>query len=175
MFYTSSVGYITANKRFCTLQTYVNRGTHTKRVIGLPSTQQYVLRKNCRIEYLLKKIRVVILRVWSLDHEVPLFYFPLSLLPPSLLFSFLSHLSTLALGFAYIVCVLSRSVMSSSLQLHGLQPARLLCPWEFSRLEYWSGLPCPPPWNLPNPGMEPRSPAWQAVSLPSEPPRKPIH
>ena len=29
----------------------------------------------------------------------------------------------------------------------------------FSRQEYWSGLPCPPPWDLPNPGIEPRSPA----------------
>ena len=27
----------------------------------------------------------------------------------------------------------------------------------FSRQEYWSGLPCPPPGSLPNPGMEPRS------------------
>ena len=28
----------------------------------------------------------------------------------------------------------------------------------FSRQEYWSGLPCPPPGDLPNPGIEPRSP-----------------
>ena len=27
----------------------------------------------------------------------------------------------------------------------------------FSRLEYWSGLPCPPPGDLPNPGIEPKS------------------
>ena len=38
----------------------------------------------------------------------------------------------------------------------------------FSRQESWSGLPCPPPGNLPNPGLEPRSPALQADSLPSE-------
>ena len=44
---------------------------------------------------------------------------------------------------------------------------------EFSRLEYWSGLPCPSPGGLPDPGIEPRSPALQAVSLPSEPPGKP--
>ena len=44
----------------------------------------------------------------------------------------------------------------------------------FSRQEYWSGLPCPPPGDLPNPGIEPRSPALQADSLPSEPPGKPI-
>ena len=39
---------------------------------------------------------------------------------------------------------------------------------------YWSGLPCPPPGDLPNPGIEPRSPALQADSLSSEPPGKPI-
>ena len=42
----------------------------------------------------------------------------------------------------------------------------------FSRQEYWSGLPCPPPGNLPNPEIKPRSPALQADSLPSEPPGK---
>ena len=34
----------------------------------------------------------------------------------------------------------------------------------FSRQEYWSGLPFPPPGDLPNPGIEPTSPAQQAVS-----------
>ena len=43
----------------------------------------------------------------------------------------------------------------------------------FSRQEYWSGLPCPPPGDLPSPGIEPRSPALQMDSLPSEPPGKP--
>ena len=43
----------------------------------------------------------------------------------------------------------------------------------FSRQEYWSGLPFPPPGNLPNPGIEPMSLALQADSLPSEPPGKP--
>ena len=45
---------------------------------------------------------------------------------------------------------------------------------EFSRQEYWSGLPFPSPGDLPNPGIEPRSPALQAVALPSEQPGKPI-
>ena len=40
----------------------------------------------------------------------------------------------------------------------------------FYRQEYWSGLPFPSPGDLPNPGTEPRSPALQADSLPSEPP-----
>ena len=39
------------------------------------------------------------------------------------------------------------------------------CPWGFSRQEYWSGLPCPPPGDLP----KPRSPTLQEKSLPSEP------
>ena len=39
----------------------------------------------------------------------------------------------------------------------------------FSRQEYRSGLPCPPPGDLSNPGIEPRSLAPQADSLPSEP------
>ena len=43
----------------------------------------------------------------------------------------------------------------------------------FSRQEYWSGLPFPPPGDLPDPGIEPGSPALQADTLPSEPPRKP--
>ena len=41
------------------------------------------------------------------------------------------------------------------------------------RQEYWSGLPCPPPGNLPTPGIEPRSLTLQADSLLSEPPGEP--
>ena len=44
----------------------------------------------------------------------------------------------------------------------------------FSRPEYWSGLPFAPPGDFPEPGTEPRSPAFQADSLPSGPPGKPI-
>ena len=43
----------------------------------------------------------------------------------------------------------------------------------FPRQEYWRGLPFPPPGDLPNPGIEPWSPALQADSLPTEPPEKP--
>ena len=41
---------------------------------------------------------------------------------------------------------------------------------EFSRQEYWSGLPFPLPGDLPNLGAEPRSPSFQEDALPSEPP-----
>ena len=47
---------------------------------------------------------------------------------------------------------------------------------EFSRCEYWSGLPCPTPGDLPNPEIEPApltSPDWQVGSLLPEPPGKP--
>ena len=43
----------------------------------------------------------------------------------------------------------------------------------FSKQEYWSGLPFPSPGDSPNPGIEPRSPALHADSLPSEPSGKP--
>ena len=66
--------------------------------------------------------------------------------------------------FNLYVCVLSHSVMSNSL---------LLCPWGFSRQEYWNGLLCPPSGDLLNPGIKPRSPALQSDSLLSESPEKP--
>ena len=44
---------------------------------------------------------------------------------------------------------------------------------EFSRQEYWSGLPYSSPGDLPNSGVKPRSPALRADSLPFELPRKP--
>ena len=43
----------------------------------------------------------------------------------------------------------------------------------FSRQEYWSGLPFPSPGDLPDPGIKPRSPIFQADALTSEPPGKP--
>ena len=68
---------------------------------------------------------------------------------------------------------LSGWVVCNSFGPHGPQSARLLCPWGFSRQESWGGLSCPPPGDLPNPGIEPRSPMLQADSLPAETQRKP--
>ena len=53
---------------------------------------------------------------------------------------------------------------------HGARKAPLSM--EFSRQEYLSGLPFPPPGDLPDPGIEPASPKLQADSLPSELPGK---
>ena len=93
--------------------------------------------------------------------------------------------------------------MSDSVRPHRRQPTKLLCPWgfpgkstgvgchcllshvqlfatpwtiqsmEFSRPEYWSGQPFPSPGDLPNPGIEPRSPALQVDSYPAERQGKP--
>ena len=70
-----------------------------------------------------------------------------------------------------MLCLVTQSC--PTLWLHGVEPTRLPCLWGFSRQEYWSGLPCPPPGDLPNPGIEPRSSSLQADSLPSRPPGKP--
>ena len=70
---------------------------------------------------------------------------------------------------------------SGGLKLKSLSCVRLFeTPWtvayqahpsmEFSRQESWSGLPFPSPGDLPNPGIEPGSPAFQAAALTSEPP-----
>ena len=49
--------------------------------------------------------------------------------------------SYIKLNVNFFVCV--RSVMSESLQPHGLQPTRFICPWNFPDKEYWSGFPFP--------------------------------
>ena len=58
----------------------------------------------------------------------------------------------------------SSSVMSDSLQLYGLQPTRFLYPWGFPRQEYWSGLPCFPLEDLPDPGIKPLSLVFLALA-----------
>ena len=53
------------------------------------------------------------------------------------------------------MCVLSHSAISNSQRPHGICQASLSV--GFSRQEYWSGLPFPPPGDLPDPGIEPMS------------------
>ena len=80
-----------------------------------------------------------------------------------------------------VSCLAGRFFTMRKWTLLLLSPVRLFAtPWtvarqahlsmEFPRQEYWSGLPFPSPEYLPNPGIEPRSPALQADPLPSEPP-----
>ena len=69
------------------------------------------------------------------------------------------------------MCV-SCSVVSNSLWPHGLQPTSLLCPWNSSGKNTGMGKPLLQG-DLPDPKIEPRSPALQRDSLPSEPPGNP--
>ena len=72
-----------------------------------------------------------------------------------------------------VLCSFAQSCPTFCNSMDQQGPTRFLCPWRFSRQEYWSGLPCRPPGDLFNPGIEHRSPALQADSLPSESPGKP--
>ena len=75
---------------------------------------------------------------------------------------------------------LTPEVPGSEVEVKSLSRVRLFAtPWtiahqappsmEFSRQRYWGGLPFPSPGDLPDPGIEPGSPALQADALPSEP------
>ena len=77
----------------------------------------------------------------------------------------------------YHMCgaMLSCPVVSDSLWPYGLQSTRLLCPWGFSRQEYWNGWPIPSPGNLSNPWIKPGSPALQVDSFSAELPECPIY
>ena len=67
---------------------------------------------------------------------------------------------TLIFPFVCVCVLVARSCLTVASQ-HSLSMG-------FSRQEYWSGLPLPSPEELPNPGIEPWSPASQADSLPFE-------
>ena len=68
--------------------------------------------------------------------------------------------------------VCSASQSCQTLQRHGLEPTRFLCPWNFPGKNTGVGLPFPSPRNLPDPGIEPASPTL-AGFFTTEPPRKP--
>ena len=65
-------------------------------------------------------------------------------------------------------CMLSHFIHVQLFALLGTVAHEASLSMGFSRQEYWSGLPCPPPGDLPNPEIEPVSPALQADSLPTE-------
>ena len=80
----------------------------------------------------------------------------------------------------YFMAQCSFSFLNSLTRAQSLSRIRLfVTPWttqsvEFSRPEYWSGQPFPSAGDLPNPGMQPRSPSLQADSLPAESQGKPV-
>ena len=79
--------------------------------------------------------------------------------------NFCVHITSLC-----IMCSVAQSCLSLCSRTVACQASLAM---KFSRQEYWSRLPFPSPGDLPNPGIEPGSPALQADSLPAEPPRKP--
>ena len=56
-----------------------------------------------------------------------------------------------------LLLLLSRSVMFNCFATLWTVAHQTPVSMEFSRQEYWSGLPCPPPWDLPDPGIDPVS------------------
>ena len=72
-------------------------------------------------------------------------------------------------SFCAMLCLVTQSCQT--LRPHGACQAALSM--EFSRQEYWSGLQCPPPGDLPNPGIKSRCSTLQVDSLLSEPPGEP--
>ena len=81
----------------------------------------------------------------------------ISFLKGSLLPRFQLQYSLPNLLFLLHLCVHAQSLSCVRLGPHGLQPTRLLCPWDSPGK---SELPFPPPGDLPNPGTEPLSPQW---------------
>ena len=84
---------------------------------------------------------------------------------------------TTTVSFVNITASENESWLLSHVRLFVI-PWTIACPWnslstEFSRQEYWSGLPIPSPGDPPNPEVEPAPPALQADSLPFEPQEKP--
>ena len=78
-----------------------------------------------------------------------------------------------------IVLIISHCIHIPKIRLYVLvkvkvaQSCLTIQSMEFSRPEYWSGYPFPSPEDLPDPEIEPRSPSFQADSLPAESQGKP--
>ena len=77
-----------------------------------------------------------------------------------------------AVWWVWVLCLVAQSWPTLCNPMNCSPPSSSVY-GDFSRQEYWSGLPSPPPGGLPNSGTEPRSPALQADSLPAELPGEP--
>ena len=92
-------------------------------------------------------------------------------------YQFIILFSLIRLVFLCWFCVLSRSVMSDSLWSQGLQPARLICPWNFPGKNTRVGCHFQLPWIFLTQGLNPCllcPMPWQVDSLPPAPPGKPL-
>ena len=97
-----------------------------------------------------------------------LFLFLLSFLDSQTLFPLAGSLQSRAVDACVLSCFSCVLLLTTLWTVAHQAPLSMT----FFRQEYWSGLPFPAPGDLIDPGMEPRSPALQANSLPSEPPEK---
>ena len=77
--------------------------------------------------------------------------------PPLALFIVMLFIPSPSDLICMCACVLSHFSCVKLCVTAWLQPTRLLCSWGFSGQEYWCGLLCPPPGDLPNPGIKPAS------------------
>ena len=86
----------------------------------------------------------------------------------------LSSLVQASGGCTVCCCLVSFKLCPILLQPHGLQPPRLLCPWNCPG-KNTSGLPCPPPGDLPDPEIKSMSPALAGRLFTTGPPGKPLY
>ena len=92
-----------------------------------------------------------------------------------MVFGIVLALNQMLLHFLVQELSVSYSIVSNSLQPHELYVVHQVpLSMEYSRQDYWSGLPFPFSGDLPDPVFESRSPASQADSSPSQSPGKPI-
>ena len=89
--------------------------------------------------------------------------------------TFIYHLLSLFYmpGTVHLLFILMNIFIGCMLSCFSCAVCQALLSLGFSRQEYWSGLPYLPPGDLPNPGIEPGSPALQADSLPLSRQQKP--
>ena len=101
--------------------------------------------------------------------HVPMYVLLLAQLHSGLVTSALASGTCLHIGLDHIssMCLVAQSCLTLCHRMDCSLPGCSV--HEESPQEYWSGLPCPPPGDLPNPGTEPRCPAWWADSLPGNP------
>ena len=88
-------------------------------------------------------------RIWNSSTGMPS--------PPLALFIVMLFIPSPSDLICMCACVLSHFSCVKLCVTAWLQPTRLLCSWGFSGQEYWCGLLCPPPGDLPNPGIKPAS------------------
>ena len=82
------------------------------------------------------------------------------------------HFSWVSSMYIWDICMYTQSCLTFWNLWTVAQQARLSM--EFFQQEYWSGLPFPPPGDLPDPGIEPKSPALAGGFFTAEPPGKPF-